>query len=292
LAILRDPTEKMPPSDEMALKRFIKAGKGLGIEVELIDRSDYARLAEFDALFIRETTAIDHHTYRFAKKAQSEDMVVMDDPDSILKCTNKVFLAELLAANKVPTPRTLIVHKHNLETIEAQIPYPVVLKIPDGAFSRGVFKAENRIQLNEIVAKLFKESDLILAQEYLYTPFDWRVGVLNRQPIYVSKYLMTRGHWQIYEHGPGGQAKSGGFETIALEDAPPEVVKVALAAANLIGDGLYGVDLKQSARGVVVIEVNDNPSIDSGVEDVVAKEGLYKAIMGEFLRRLELRHGR
>lgn len=39
----------------------------------------------------------------------------------------------------------------------------------------------------------------------------------------------------------------------------------------------------------MVIEVNDNPSIDSGVEDQVLKDQLYREIMGEFLRRLEIR---
>jgi glutathione synthase/RimK-type ligase-like ATP-grasp enzyme len=62
-----------------------------------------------------------------------------------------------------------------------------------------------------------------------------------------------------------------------------------LHAASLIGDGLYGVDLKQTPKGPVVIEVNDNPSIDSGVEDQVLKDQLYREIMGEFLRRLEIR---
>ena len=46
----------------------------MGVEVELITKKDYPRLAEYDALFIRETTGLDHHTYRFAKKAEEEGM--------------------------------------------------------------------------------------------------------------------------------------------------------------------------------------------------------------------------
>ena len=38
---------------------------------------------------------------------------------------------------------------------------------------------------------------------------------------------------------------------------------------------------------LVVIEVNDNPSIDAGVEDAYLGEDLYRRIMGEFLRRME-----
>ncbi|MCB1876952.1 MAG: RimK family protein [Chromatiales bacterium] len=284
LAILHDPDDPLPPSNPKAIKAFVRAAQSLGINAELITRKDFGRLAEYDALFIRETTAVDHHTYRFARKAASESMVVIDDPDSILRCTNKIYLAELLAAHRVGTPRTVIVRPDNLETVEAEIPYPVVIKIPDGSFSRGVVKVENRAELERTAARLFKESDLLLAQEYLYTDFDWRVGIINREVLYVCRYYMAGGHWQILDHSSNTQ---GDADTLAPEQWPAEVVRTALKAANLIGDGLYGVDLKDSDRGVLVIEVNDNPSIDQGVEDEVAGDELYRRIMAEFLRRLE-----
>ncbi len=291
LAILANPEEDLPPSNGRALNQFIKAAKGLGINAELITPKEYGRLGEFDALFIRETTRIDHHTYRFAKKAAASGMVVMDDPDSILRCTNKIYLAELLANHRIATPRTVILGPDGLDRLEEQIPYPVVLKVPDGAFSRGVFKVENRRELETQTRRLFKESDLLLAQEFTYTEFDWRVGIINREPIYVCQYFMSKAHWQIVDHS-GKRPKEGRARPFTVEDAPAEVVETALKAANLIGDGLYGVDLKQTDRGILVIEVNDNPSIDAGVEDGVLKEGLYQRIMGEFLRRLErLRQG-
>lgn len=292
IAILHDPNDPLPPSNKRALNNFIKAGEELGLEVELIERRDYSRLAEYDALFIRDTTRIDHYTYRFAKKAESEGMVVIDDPRSILLCANKVYLAELLRANKVPTPKTVIVGKNDLDAAEKELGYPMVLKVPDGSFSQGVFKAEDREKMLEVTARLFKESELILAQEFLYTEFDWRVGILNRQPIYVSQYFMSKKHWQIVKYDGKGGFTEGGFKTMAVADAPPKVVEVALKAANLIGDGFYGVDLKEGKEGIFVIEVNDNPSIESGVEDMVLKDELYRLVMGEFLRRLDLQRRR
>jgi len=287
IAVLHDPDEELPPSNPRALRRFQQAGRALGLNVELITRRDYGRLAEYDGLLIRETTRIGHHTFRFAKKADSEGMVVIDDPRSILRCTNKVFLAELLDANRVPRPRTLILRRETLLDVEAAIDYPVVLKIPEGSFSRGVFKAGDRAELRRIAAGLFKESDLILAQEYLYTPFDWRIGILGRRPLYACRYFMSRAHWQIVRHDGKGRHEEGGFETVAVEQAPSDVVRVALRAANLIGDGLYGVDVKATARGAVCIEVNDNPNLDAGIEDKVLGDGLYRAILAEMVARLE-----
>src|SRR5690606_40767899 len=106
LAILHDPDEHIPTSDKKALQRFIKAAKDADIEAELITSADFNRLLEFDALFIRETTRINHYTYHFAKKAEANGMVVIDAPHSILQCANKVFLKELLDKHNIQTPRT------------------------------------------------------------------------------------------------------------------------------------------------------------------------------------------
>ena len=287
LAILHNPQEKLPPSNKQALRNFIRVGKKLNIDVELIQKKDYTRLAEYDALFIRETTAIEHYTYLFARKAQNEGMIVIDDPNSIRLCTNKVFLAEILQRNKIATPKTLILLKDDIEYLESQLGYPVVLKIPEGAFSLGVFKATNREEAQSIMDKLFKESDIILVQEYLYTEFDWRVGVLNNEPLFVSKYFMSKSHWQIYNHSASGKDKTGEASSIAIQDVPKEVLKLALSATKLIGDGLYGVDLKKKEKGVYVIEINDNPNIDAGVEDILLKDEIYLRIMKEFAKRIE-----
>ncbi len=287
LAILHNPKEALPPSNAQALQKFIKVGKKIKVDVDLIERKDYSRLAEYDALLIRETTKVDHYTYQFAKKAESEGMAVIDDPDSILKCTNKVFLAELMVAHHIPTPKTIVIRKGRPHALEGQIPYPLVLKIPDGSFSRGVFKAEDVKQAKDIAEGLFKESDLILAQEFLYTEFDWRIGVLNRRPLFACQYFMSKKHWQIVKHDSTGRFTQGGYKTWRIEDVPKLVVDTALKAANAIGTGFYGVDIKQIGENVYVMEVNDNPNADAGVEDTHLGDELYRALIEELVRRVE-----
>lgn len=295
LAILYNPAEQLPPSNHRSLQKFIKIGKKLDVNIDLIEKKDYSKLAEYDALFIRETTRINHHTFRFAKKAENEGMVVIDDPDSIVKCTNKVYLFEILSANKVPVPKTVLLQKKDINRIikalELKFSYPIVLKIPDSSFSRGVVKADNLDELKEITSRLFEESDLILAQEFLYTSFDWRIGILNRVPIYACQYFMSKKHWQIIQHGPDGRFTGGDFKTFHVEDVPQDVIYIAVKAANLIGNGLYGVDLKQTDKGVLVMEINDNPTIDVGVEDGCLGDKLYRIIIEEFIRRLNMKNG-
>jgi glutathione synthase/RimK-type ligase-like ATP-grasp enzyme len=288
LAVLHNPKEALPPSDARTLRKFQQVGQKLGLGVELIERKDYLKLGEYDGLFVRETTSIDNHTFRFAKKAAREGLAVIDDPVSILRCTNKVYLAELLQAQKLPAPRSVILDRSSVLEAES-LGYPLVLKIPDGSFSRGVVKAADRAELQRHARELLKRSELILAQEYMYTKYDWRVGILNRKPLFVSQYMMAGDHWQIVRHEDGGRVQEGGFRTLPVAEAPPAVVETALKAAHLVGDGLYGVDLKQNERGVFVIEINDNPNLERGVEDKVLGDQLYETVLLDFVRRIEAR---
>jgi len=288
LAVLYDPNEKMAPSSLSSIKHFVRIAEKLSVDVEPITKRQLAELAEFDGLFIRETTSIDNHTYRFARRAWQEGMPVIDDPISMIRCTNKVFLMELLGQNQVPTPPTVIVAEETSPTKAIdELGLPLVVKIPDGSFSRGVHKIETPEAFKRVCDELFEETDLLLAQKFLPTEFDWRVGVLAGEPLFVCQYRMARGHWQTVKYRPDGSSREGGFRAFDLDQAPREVIDIAVRAARPIGDGLYGVDLKQTDRGIVVMEVNDNPNLEHGIEDVVGKDEIWVRLLKWFIERFE-----
>jgi glutathione synthase/RimK-type ligase-like ATP-grasp enzyme len=287
MAILVDPEEIDAPSDQRALRRFVRAARKFDIAASLIRRRDLGRVAEFDALFLRETTRVNHYTYESAARAEAEGLVVIDDPESIVRCSNKVYQAELFEQHEIPCPKTMIVHKDNAALVGATLGFPCVLKQPDSSFSAGVVKAENEQDLQRYLAAFFAGSELVVAQEFAPSGFDWRVGVLDGKPLYVCKYHMARGHWQVQKaHGPKRRSY-GKVETIAVADAPPGAVRVAVRAANLVGRGLYGVDVKERNGKFLVMEVNDNPNIEAGCEDKILKDDLYLAIMRLFRERLD-----
>ncbi len=289
IAVLHDPKETNAPSDEKSLQKFSKVASRLGISVEMITRDDYGRMAEFDALFIRETTNVNHHTFRFARRAQSEGLVVIDDPDSILRCSNKVFLAELLERARVPIPKSYTITRRIVDEVGEHLSFPCVLKQPDSAFSLGVRKANDRGEYQAFAKEMLSGSELIVAQEFLPTEYDWRVGVLDREPLYVCKYHMAAKHWQVVKRDGAGGQRWGKVETMAVADAPVNVVKAAVKAANLIGDGLYGVDVKDIKGVAHVIEVNDNPDLNIGDEDAVLKDQLWERVAKVFLNRVDSR---
>ncbi|MBI5155388.1 RimK family protein [Candidatus Poribacteria bacterium] len=289
LAILHNPQEESAPSDAKALAKFQKAAEKLDFSVEFITREDIGRVGEFDALFIRETTNVNHHTYRFARRAQAEGLVVIDDPDSILRCSNKVYLAELLSRSKIPTPKTFILQRDNLRQVLEGVGLPCILKQPDSAFSRGVLKVSTPEEFDTQAKALLEKSELIIVQEFLPSPFDWRIGVLDNHSLYACKYHMAKDHWQVVKHEQDGNKRFGRTENIPLAQVPKKVLSTAQKAAGLVGDGLYGVDLKEIDGKCYVMEVNDNPDMWAGMEDGELKDWLYLRVMEVILRRVEER---
>lgn len=291
MAILVNPEEAHPPSNAKALRRFVRAAARQGIRAELVTEETLGQLPFYDALFIRETTAIDHHTYRLSRRAEELGLVVIDDPHSILRCCNKVYLHDAFDSEGVPTLKTRAVSHlsdDTIEELEQDFGYPMVLKVPEGSFSIGVFRVESRDTLSTRLEELLADTALVLVQEYFYTEFDWRIGVLDRRAIYACRYDMVRNHWQIYDHSRK-RGSSGDSVTLPTFEVPRKVLDAAVRACRVVGDGLYGVDIKQDGGRIAVIEVNDNPSIDAGVEDAYLGRELYDQVMRVFAQRLEQR---
>ena len=289
IAILINPDEETPPSCKEALQKFKAAANRKGLYAELITKNDFDKINEFDALFIRETTNVNDHTYEFSRMAYAEGLVVIDDPWSILRCSNKIFQNEIFRKHKILTPQTVVFTKNIFEKKDLEgMNFPLVLKQPDSAFSLGITKVGDKEEAMNAINQLFKKSDMIVCQEFLYSDFDWRIGVLDNKPLFACKYFMSKGHWQIYNWTGDAEEYSGDSETLCIKDVPEQVLNTALKAAALIGDGLYGVDLKLINNKVYVVEVNDNPNIDVGIEDYILEDALYDQIIESIYNRIEI----
>ncbi|MFD0975562.1 RimK family protein [Salinimicrobium gaetbulicola] len=288
LAILVQPNDPAPPSNAKALRKFSDIAEKLGFYVEFVSPNDLSRLSAFDALLIRQSTEVNNDAYAFARKAQQEDIAIVDYPDAILKCCNKVFMAEALENAGIPTPKTMIVHKDNRNNVIEKTGLPLVLKSPDSTFSFGVKKAKTEEEYEELVSAMLKKSELVIAQEYTPSDYDWRIGILDEKPLYACRYYMAKGHWQIYNwNAKKKDDQDGNADSMAIEDVPKKILEVALKSAKLMGKGLYGIDVKEVNGKPLVIEINDNPNIDHGVEDEFYGDRIYTEILMALKNRLE-----
>ncbi|XMO86298.1 RimK family protein [Algibacter sp. AS12] len=288
LAILVDPNDPAPPSNPKAIKKFIDIAEKMNIYAEVIEPKDLSRLTSFDALFIRQSTDVNNEAYAFARKAQQLGIAIVDYPDAILKCCNKVYMAEALQNANIATPKTIIVHKDNRDTILEHTGLPCVLKAPDSTFSFGVKKAKNEAEYNALVNDMLKESDLIIAQEFCPSTYDWRIGIMDDKPFFACKYYMAKGHWQIYNwNAKKKNEQDGDADCLPIEKVPKNILNMAIKSAKLMGKGLYGIDIKVVNKKPMVIEINDNPNIDFGVEDEYYGDNVYIEVLNTLKKRLE-----
>ena len=192
----------------------------VGLEAELIGPDALERLPEFDALFNRASPDVDGITYEFVRRAESLGMPVVDDPESILKCLNKVYMHELMSRHRIPQPRTLTVQRDNLEQVVPTLGLPCVLKLPDSGFGLDVIKIESEDRPAARGGALLQDLRAHRRAGVAADGFDWRVGVYDGRPLFVAKYFMAPGHWKIIEIDRAKRAIEGKTVAMSIGEAP------------------------------------------------------------------------
>ena len=272
-------------SEEAALQNFKLAAENAGQQFSFLFRKDISEIPNHDAVFIRATTDPLNTAYVVSKTAWTLGLKVIDDPESIQICANKIHQYALLDKFRVPHIPTLFLnrdelHHKNISKVFDTLGKPVVIKAPYTSFSKYVEKAACESSFRDISKRFFKKSDVLALQKFVPTAFDWRVGVLNDEVLYVCKYMIPKGRWK---HGAKLRGKPtiiwGRTVAMKKKNAPQQVKEMALKACRVVGKGLYGVDIKEVNGEYVVVEVNDNPSIYAGYEDLRDKD-LYSKIIG------------
>lgn len=285
------------PEEHEALLRFKEAAEKHGHEVHYLFRPELMKIPSYDALFIRALTDPLNASYVAARLAEMNGLPVIDDPHSIRVCCDKVNMYGHLMRAGVPVPPTAFLRPDEV-TPERAAQYfaafgpRIVLKAPHSSFSSHVEKVETAEDFVETGRRFLHRADRLVVQGFVQSSFDWRVGVLGGKPLYACRYLLADDTFKV-QAVIDGHIRYGNVESVPVDEAPPAVLATALAAARAVGNGLYGVDLKEAPDGgAVVIEVNDNPSINAGDEDQHAPDVYEKIVLHLLERRRPARNGR
>jgi glutathione synthase/RimK-type ligase-like ATP-grasp enzyme len=269
-----------------ALVRYRAAAERLGHKVEFLFRHDLRKIPEFDAVFIRALTDPLNSAYVAARMAELQGLPVIDDPSSIVICCDKVNMYQRMMAAGVPIPKTVFVREAELSEATAggvfeQLGCPIILKAPTSSFSAAVEKVSSAAEFVEVGRRFLRRAERIVAQNFMPSSFDWRVVTLAGRALAVCKYGIPEKSFKIIAM-IDGKLTYKPVEAIPLRQADPRLIAVALKAAAAVGDGFYGVDLKQHGDVFTVIEVNDNPTVDAGAEDQYAPT-LYEDVVRHLL---------
>jgi len=276
-------------SEEMgALMHFSQVARKMGHEVDYLFRPDMHKIPGYDAIFIRALTDPLNSSYVAARIAEMHGKRVVDDPRSIYICCDKVNMYNHMIRDGVSIPKTVILGEKDLNHAAGRelldsIGNPMVLKAPNSSFSLYVEKVNTPQEYIRVGSRFLRRSDRFLAQEFIKSEFDWRVGLIGGEVIYVCQYAIPKKHWKIVTYTETGRTILGPVKTFEIDKVDPALLEIARKAAAAVGGGLYGVDIKQIGDEFVVIEVNDNPTIGAGEEDRKAP-ALYEKIIRYLMR--------
>jgi len=251
-----------------ALIRLREQAEAMGHGVYFIFPVEVRKVARVDGLFIRSRTDPLHISYVAAKIAEFHGIPVIDDPVSIQVCSDKVNMYLHLMEKQVRIPETRFLSKGDItrsgaEDVFSTLGTPVILKEPSTSFSLRVEKVETVDQFLKVAKRFIKLSDWIVAQQYLSSSYDWRIGVLDGVLLYAAQYIIPSETFKIQDT-VNGHLVYCAVRSVPAPEVPRLVIETGLAAARAIGRGLYGVDIKECDGVPYVIEVNDNPSLEGG----------------------------
>ena len=259
----------MSSSEQLtSLVKCRDVAESMGHTVEFIFPVDIKKIPKLDALFIRANTDPMNTTYVASRIASMYGVPVIDDPKSIQVCADKINMYMHLMKRNISMPRTRFLRKKSLDALAAaslfeELGSSLILKEPSTSFSARVEKVSTVSELLKISRRFFKLSDWIVVQEYIESRFDWRIGVLNGQLLYACRYIIPSETFKI-QASVNGHIVYCDVESVSPDQVPPEVINLGIEAGLAIGQGLYGVDIKECQGKLYVIEVNDNPSLEGG----------------------------
>lgn len=269
-----------------ALIRCRDVAEELGHDVDFIFPVDICKIPKMDALFIRARTDPMNITYVAARMAKFHGIPVIDDSESIQICSDKINMYSHLMKKNVSLPKTIFLSRNDLSVEHVshlfdEMGSPLVVKEPSTSFSLRVEKVHTVAEFFKVARRFIKMSDWIVVQQFIESKYDWRVGVLDGKLLYACKYTIPSVTFKI-QASVNGHLIYCGVESVPPDCVPPPVIQLGIDAANAIGSGLYGVDIKNDNGDAYVIEVNDNPSLESGEDTCYPL--VYQTIVSHLLR--------
>lgn len=179
--------------------------------------------------------------------------------EAILQTRDKWTCSQLLSTFNVPIPKTILGSSSNLEYLLSNFKNePVIIKILEGTHGNGVILADTYLSALSTIETLKTAGVKFLLQEYIKESkgTDLRVIVVGGKVVSAMKRQSKEGDFRSNLHRGGSSAKIN----LSYEEE-----NIALRAAKAMKLGVCGIDILQSSRGPLVLEINSSPGLE-GIE--------------------------
>ena len=263
-------------------ERLLEEFRNHGIEVKLIDPNEIdifvnkenkqsilvngksLPLPKF--VFPRTGSGTTYYIKAVIRHFERMGVPVINSSDAIDNVKDKLYTHQILAQSNLDIPNTMLLkHPIDIDFVEKNIGFPVIVKKISGSYGRGVFLCENKKQLNQLItmAELTKKSYDIIIQEFVKDTWgkDLRVFVVNNKVVGCMMRQSTDDDFRA-NLSRGGE----GFPYEVNE----QIEWLSSEASKALGLDIAGVDLLFQNGGYKICEVNSNPGFE-GMENFTKK---------------------
>ena len=223
------------------------------------------RPLEFDAVIPRIGPSITTYGTSVLRQFEISGVFSLNESDAILKSRDKLRSHQILALSGIPTPITS--YAHGLEStgdlIDSVGGGPLVIKVMESTHGNGVILAETAKAAESIINAFREVQADFLVQEYIKEAAgcDIRCFVIGDQVVASMKRVAAEGEFRSNMH-LGAKAQ--------MVDLTPEERRIAVEATKAMGLLVSGVDIIQSSKGPLVLEVNSSPGLE-GIENTTGR---------------------
>lgn len=225
---------------------------------------------DFDAVIPRIGASVTFYGTAVVRQFEMMGVFSTTKSQSIVRSRDKLRSLQLLSGAGLPMPRTAFTNysKEERSLIDHVGGAPVIIKLLEGTQGLGVVLAETRKAAQSVIEAFHGLKARIIVQEFIKEAkaSDLRVFVVDGKVIGAMKRTGQEGEFRSNLHR-GGKA-----EVVKLNRVEKSV---AVKAAQAMGLSVAGVDILQSSRGPLILEVNSSPGLE-GIEratgiDIAAK---------------------
>jgi ribosomal protein S6--L-glutamate ligase len=270
-------------------QRLKEAGEKRGHRIEIIDHMKCVlyiekknpvvwyngrRLDYFDAVIPRIGASVTFYGAAVVRQFEMMKVFTAIESQALIRSRDKLRSLQILSRAGLDLPKTIFMDysKDTEGVIEAVGGAPVVIKLLEGTQGIGVVLAENKKAAQSVIEAFHGLHARIIVQEFIKEAkgADIRAFVVNGEVVGAMKRQARDGEFRSNLH-------RGGYAEVVKLDRHQKAA--AIMAAKKMGLGVAGVDMLNSKRGPLIIEVNSSPGLE-GIEeatkvDIAGKIYLY-----------------
>jgi ribosomal protein S6--L-glutamate ligase len=277
-------------------RRLVEAAKQRGHEIKVVDalrcnlvmekrnpriyyQNDY--LDQIEGIIPRIGASVTFYGSAVVRQFEMRKVFTAVESQALIRSRDKLRSLQILSRAGIGLPKTVFTNfARNIDEVLEEIgSFPVVIKILEGTQGLGVVLAENKNAAVSVVEAFHSLKVRIIIQEFIKEAggADIRALVVDGKVVGAMKRQAKEGEFRSNLHRGG---------TAAVVRLSNEEKETAKNAAKAMGLGIAGVDMLQSNRGPLVMEVNSSPGLE-GIEKATGKDIASKII--QYMERNQFR---